>query len=147
MGSQLGQAHRTGGTSMPEWLNDFDLSTIEPDQLRATFPLAVAGVIVWALWLYRCILSAMAKPVVNNFATTTSVVVPSYHEDPDILMRCVSNWRSQNPTEIIVVLDVADTEAHARITALGDPTVRSVLFQHAGKRSALGVGIRLATSE
>lgn len=132
---------------MPDWLNNFDLSTIDPDQLRAAFPLAVAGLIVWSLWLYRCILSAGAKPVVNNFATTTSVVVPSYHEDPDILMRCVSNWRSQNPTEIIIVLDVADTEAHARITALGDPTVRSVLFKHAGKRSALGVGIRLATSE
>jgi N-acetylglucosaminyltransferase len=132
---------------MPEWLSNFDLSTIEPDQLRAAFPLAVAGVIVWSLWLYRCILSALAKPVVNDFATTTSVVVPSYHEDPDILMRCVRNWRSQHPTEIIIVLDVADTEAHARIAALDDPTVRSVLFKHAGKRSALGVGIRMATSE
>jgi cellulose synthase/poly-beta-1,6-N-acetylglucosamine synthase-like glycosyltransferase len=132
---------------MLDWLHHFDLSTIEPSEVRAAFPLAVAGVIVWALWLYRCILSAMARPVVNNFSTTTSVVVPSYHEDPDILMRCLANWRSQRPTEIVVVLDVADTEAEARIRALGDPTVRPVLFKHAGKRSALGVGIRLATSE
>jgi N-acetylglucosaminyltransferase len=135
------------GRPMLDWLHNFDLSTIEPSELRAAFPLAVAGVIVWALWLYRCVLSAMARPVVNDFSTTTSVVVPSYHEDPDILMRCLANWRGQHPTEIIVVLDVADTEAHARIRALDDPTIRSVLFKHAGKRSALGVGIRMATSE
>ena len=132
---------------MLDWLENFNLSTVEPSQMRAVFPLAIAGVIVWSLWLYRCILSALAKPYVTDFFTTTSVVVPSYREDPDILMRCLKNWRSQDPTEIIVVLDLADTEAHARIQALDDPTIRSVLFKHAGKRSALGVGIRMATSE
>ena len=132
---------------MLDWLQSLDPSTFEPANLRAAFPLALAGVVVWALWLYRCILSAMAKPIHSDFSTTTSVIVPSYHEDPDILMRCVRNWRSQDPTEIIIVLDVADTEAFARITAMGDPTIKPVLFKHAGKRSALGVGIRLATSE
>src|SRR3712207_1066855 len=132
---------------MLDWLESLDPSTIEPSQLRAAFPLAVAGVIVWALWLYRCILSAFAGPIVNDFATTTSVVVPSYREDPDVLMRCLRNWRAQNPTEIIVVLDVADVDAYARIQALDDPTVTPVLFKHAGKRSALGVAIRMATSE
>lgn len=111
------------------------------------FPLAVAGTIVWALWLYRVILSARVKPIESDFRTTTSVIVPSYHEDPDILMRCLETWRAQNPTEIIIVLDVADLEAYDRIVALGDPRITPVLFHHAGKRSALGVGIRLATSE
>jgi cellulose synthase/poly-beta-1,6-N-acetylglucosamine synthase-like glycosyltransferase len=132
---------------MIDWLTGFSLPTFQAGELRAAFPLAFAGVIVWGLWLYRCVLSAMATPIVNEFATTTSVVVPSYHEDPDILLRCLRNWRSQDPTEIIVVLDVADVEAHERIQALQDPTITSVLFKHAGKRSALGVGIRMATSE
>ncbi|WIE60992.1 glycosyltransferase [Curtobacterium sp. MCLR17_032] len=107
-------------------------------------PVGIAGVIVWALWLYRVVLSARAKPVVNGFRTTTSVVVPSYHEDPDILLRCLDTWRSQNPDEIIIVLDIADTEAYQRIVAVGDPTVKPILFHHVGKRSALGQGIRLA---
>lgn len=107
-------------------------------------PVGIAGVIVWALWLYRVVLSARAKPVVNGFRTTTSVVVPSYHEDPDILLRCLDTWRSQNPDEIIIVLDIADTEAYRRIVAVGDPTVKPILFHHVGKRSALGQGIRLA---
>lgn len=116
-------------------------------EYRAYFPLAIAGTIVWGLWLYRVILSRRARPIISHFRTTTSVVVPSYHEDPDILMRCLDSWRAQNPTEIIIVLDVADTDAYNRIVELDDDRVRPVLFHHAGKRSALGCGIRLATSE
>jgi N-acetylglucosaminyltransferase len=111
------------------------------------FPLAIAGTIVWLLWLYRVILSARTAPIESDFRTTTSVIVPSFHEDPDILMRCLESWREQNPTEIIIVLDVADLDAYDRIEALGDSRVVPVLFHHVGKRSALGVGVRRATSE
>ncbi|MER7795879.1 glycosyltransferase [Microbacterium sp. NPDC096154] len=111
------------------------------------FPLAAAGTVVWALWLYRVILSRRAKAIESDFRTTTSVVVPSFHEDPDILLSCLETWREQNPTEIIIVLDVADTEAYQRIVDLGDERVHPILFHHAGKRSALGVGIRAARSE
>lgn len=117
------------------------------DDLAPLFPIGIAGVVVWSLWLYRVILSRRAKAIVTDFSTTTSVIVPSFHEDPDILMRCLESWRSQNPTEIIIVLDVADLEAYERLTALNDPIIRPVLFHHAGKRSALGVGIKMATSE
>ena len=110
-------------------------------------PVGVAGVIVWGLWLYRVIMSGIAKPIESDFRTSTSVIVPSYHEDPEILMRCLESWRVQNPTEIIIVLDVADTVAYRRITDLGDPTVLPILFHHVGKRSALGVGVREARGE
>lgn len=113
-------------------------------ELGARFPLAVAGVIVWAIWLYRFILSHRARPIVTDHRGTTSVVVPSYHEDPDILMACLDTWLEQDPDEVIIVLDVADTVAYGRIVERADPRVRPVLFRHAGKRSALGVGIRLA---
>ena len=108
------------------------------------FPIAIAGTIVWGLWIYRFALSRRARPIENAYRTTTSVVVPSFHEDPDILMRCLGSWRSQDPDEIIIVLDVADLEAFQRIEALGDPRLRPILFHHVGKRSALGVGIREA---
>lgn len=128
-------------------LSELRIGELSLDGVTAAFPVALAGLVVWALWLYRVILSRRARPVVNDYRTTTSVVVPSYHEDPDILMRCLDSWLSQGPTEVIIVLDVADTEAQQRILALGDSRVRAVMFKHAGKRSALGVGIRLATSE
>ncbi len=126
------------------WITNFSLSMDDFSQWRSLVPLAVAGVVVWALWLYRFILSRMARPIENDFTATTSVVVPSFHEDPDILMRCLESWRSQNPDEILIVLDLADTEAYERLVALDDPRVKPILFKHAGKRSALGVGIRAA---
>lgn len=129
------------------FLPALDTSALTLDTVRAAFPLALAGLVVWGLWLYRVILSRLAQPISTDFRATTSVIVPSFHEDPDILMSCLESWRSQDPTEVIVVLDLADTEAFDRITALGDPRVTPVLFKHAGKRSALGEGIRRATSE
>ena len=53
--------------------------------LRAWMPLGVAGVIVWSLWIYRWVLSRAYRPVSNTFVTTTSVVVPSFREDVEIL--------------------------------------------------------------
>jgi N-acetylglucosaminyltransferase len=117
------------------------------DAVGVLFPLAIAGVIVWGLWIVRFAISRTAKPIVTDFRSTTSVIVPSFHEDPDILLDCLETWRVQDPDEIIVVLDVRDLDAYDRIVALGDARVTPVLFEHVGKRSALGVGIRLATSE
>ncbi|CAI3803269.1 glycosyltransferase [Pseudarthrobacter sp. MM222] len=124
----------------------FDWSTLSDFYAEAIpyFPLAIAGVIVWGLWLYRFILSHRARPIVSDFRASTSVIVPSFHEDPDILMSALESWREQRPDEIIIVLDVEDLEAYGRIKALGDKTIKPVLFHHVGKRSALGAGVRLA---
>lgn len=129
------------------WITGISFSMDDLAGWRDLVPLALAGVVVWGLWLYRFVLSRLARPIENDFATTTSVVVPSYHEDPDILMRCLESWREQQPNEIIIVLDVEDIEAYERLVALEDPVIQPILFKHAGKRSALGVGIRAATSE
>src|SRR5688572_22892537 len=110
-------------------------------------PIGVVGALSWSIWLIRKILSAWYRPTVNDFRTTTSVVVPSYREDPDVLDRCLDSWLRQCPTEVIVVLDVADTEAFARLTAREDPRLSVISFRHEGKRSALGVGIRAARGE
>lgn len=122
----------------PEAIADF-IATLTP-----YFPLAAAGLFVWALWLIRAIMSATARPIESDFRSTVSVIVPSFHEDPDILIRCLETWRAQDPDEIIIVLDIADVDTYDQIVALGDDRVRPILFEHAGKRSALGAGIRLA---
>ncbi|SFD16670.1 glycosyltransferase family 2 protein [Streptomyces aidingensis] len=114
---------------------------------RELMPLGLAGIFVWALWLYRAVLSRFARPVKNDFRTTVSVVVPAYREDPDILMECLDSWLDQDPTEIIIVPDVEDTEVLRRLRTVTDRRVRVLAFEHRGKRSALGVGIRAATSE
>ena len=134
------------GSQWSAWTSSLDWTDVSAfwAEVSPYFPVAVAGAIVWGLWLYRFILSHRAKPIVTNYRTTTSVVVPSFHEDPDILMSALESWRSQHPDEIIIVLDVEDLDAYARIEALQDPTIKPILFHHVGKRSALGAGIRLA---
>jgi hyaluronan synthase len=42
---------------------------------------------------------------------------------------------------------VADVEVHRRLATVSDPRLRVLVFEHQGKRSALGVGIRAAQSE
>lgn len=114
---------------------------------REVAPLGIAGLIVWSLWLYRMVGSRLARPVVNDFRTTTSVVVPSYREDPDILIQCLATWLGNNPSEVILVVDEADVECQRRLAAVTDPRLRTMVFRHEGKRSALGVGIRAARGE
>ena len=114
---------------------------------RLLVPIGVVGALSWSIWLIRKVLSARYRPLVNDFRTTTSVVVPSFREDPDVLERCLDTWLAQGPTEVIVVLDVEDTVAFSRLTAREDPRLTVMSFAHEGKRSALGVGIKAATGE
>src|SRR4051812_42600334 len=89
--------------------------TMRGTSWRDVMPLGVAGIFVWSLWLYRAIMSRFSKPVINEYRTSVSVVVPSYREDPDILLECLRTWLGQNPTEVIIVPDVADTEVQRRL--------------------------------
>lgn len=123
------------------------LISVLPDSWSWILPFGLIGIISWTFWLVRKILSATSHPVVNEFQTTCTIVVPSYHEDPNVLMRCLETWVAEGPQRIIVVLDLADTEAKERIDALGLPSVEAHLFKHNGKRSALGYGMRLVDTE
>ncbi|MEZ4865382.1 MAG: glycosyltransferase [Caldilineaceae bacterium] len=108
----------------------------------------LAGIISWSLWLMRIIAARFYKPIVSDFRTTTSVVVPSYREDPDVIVRCLESWLANNPTEVIIVVDIDDTNVLERLHDYEhDPRLRVIPFKHQGKRSALGVGIRAARYE
>jgi N-acetylglucosaminyltransferase len=114
---------------------------------HSSIPIGVAGVVVWTLWLYRAIGSRFAHPVVNDFRTSVSVVVPSYREDPEILMKCLQTWLRQEPDEVIVVVDVEDIECGAQLATVNNDRLKVIRYRHEGKRSALGVGIRAAVGE
>ena len=130
-------------TQVGVWINTF----FQGGYWRQVVPLGIAGVLVWSLWFYRFISSRLYKPVVNDFRATTSVLVPSYREDPDILLRCLASWLSQDPDEVIIVVDVADEECQRVLAEVDDPRLRVIVFKHSGKRSALGVAIRAARNE
>jgi cellulose synthase/poly-beta-1,6-N-acetylglucosamine synthase-like glycosyltransferase len=117
------------------------------DQYRHLLPLGIVGLLSWSVWIVRVTLSKFYRPVPAGFKTTTSVVVPAYREDPEILMRCLRTWLAEDPTEVIVVPDIVDADVISQLRRVTDPRLRVIPFAHEGKRSALGVGIRAATSE
>jgi hyaluronan synthase len=125
------------------------ISTARLGQLRHLIPLGYVGLISWSVWLLRFTLSRLYRPVTPGFTAPTSVVVPAYREDPEILARCLSSWLSEDPTEVIIVPDLADVEVirMLRRRASVDDRLIVLPFRHRGKRSALGVGIRQARCE
>jgi cellulose synthase/poly-beta-1,6-N-acetylglucosamine synthase-like glycosyltransferase len=118
-------------------------------QLHHWVPIGLVGAISWTVWIFRFTLSRVYRPLPPGYKATTSVVVPSYREDPDIISRCLESWLRENPDEIIIVPDVGDTEVIARLRhrALTEPRLQVMPFVHSGKRSALGYGIRHASYE
>ena len=132
---------------LQHWLALLGLHVSSWQQFRHLLPFGVVGVVSWSVWLIRRTMSRLYRPVPPGYRTTTSVVVPAYREDPDILDRCLDSWLAEGPTEVIVVPDVEDTEVIAALQRRRDPRLVVIPFAHEGKRSALGVGIRAATSE
>jgi hyaluronan synthase len=111
-------------------------------------PLGLIGILSWSVWLVRRTLSRHGyTEIVNDFRTTTSLVVPVYREDADVLERCLRTWLAEGPTEIILVVDDRDDLLLARLRRLDLPTVKILPWRHTGKRGALGAGVRAATGE
>jgi cellulose synthase/poly-beta-1,6-N-acetylglucosamine synthase-like glycosyltransferase len=118
------------------------------DELWYLVPFGLVGFISWGTWLMRIIAAKFYRPISNDFRTTTSVVVPSFREDPDVLIRCLKTWLQDNPNEVILVIDVDDVEVLERLKEYeSDSRVKVIPFKHEGKRSALAVGIRTSKYE
>jgi hyaluronan synthase len=107
-------------------------------------PIGIVGFTSWLVWLIRRSLSHRYRPTVNDHRETVSVVVPVYREDPDVLERCLRTWISQQPYEVILVVDDRDTQVLDHLRALDFADVCVLPWRHEGKRGALGAGIRAA---
>lgn len=116
--------------------------------LTIFIPLGVAGVISWVIWLIRRTMSHRAGPISSTYDCSTSLVVPVFGEDPEILRQCLITWLAEPLDEVLIVLDGGDHDARAMLAAQTLPDqVRVIEFRHRGKRSALAVGIRAASGD
>ncbi len=112
-------------------------------------PISIIGFITWGAWLLRQFLGSLYRPAVNDHRETTSLVVPVYREDISVLEYCMETWLFHNPHEIILVIDVTETEIIERSAQWSkqDPRIRSIVAIKPGKRHALALGVRSATSD
>ena len=110
-------------------------------------PIGIVGLTSWLVWLVRRTLSHRYRPTLNDHRETVSVVVPVYREDPDVLERCLRTWISQQPFEVILVVDDRDAQVLDRLRILDLAGVCVLPWRHTGKRGALGAGIRTARGD
>ncbi len=111
-------------------------------------PFGIIGILSWSVWFLRRYLSHHRyREIVNDFRCTSSVVVPVFREDADVLERCLHSWLAERPDEIILIVDDQDDLLLDRLDLLRSPTVRVVPWRHTGKRGALAMGVGLATKE
>jgi len=114
-------------------------------------PLGIIGIITWSLWGIRRLYGANYKPFQGSYNATTSVVVPVYMEDPDILIRAIKSYLANNVGEVVLVVDSKDTASIENIRknfpSQTFPKVRLIITDEPGKRPALAWGITEATGE
>src|SRR2546422_441700 len=114
-------------------------------------PLGIIGIITWSLWGIRRLYGTNYRPFQGSYTATTSVVVPVYMEDPEVLRRAIKSYIANNVGEVILVVDSGDTRNIENIRKNFPfpkyPKVKLIITDEPGKRPALAWGIREATGE
>jgi len=113
------------------------------------FPLGVIGFWRWGVWLFKKICASFYRPNLSEYHTTLSIITPVYNEDPQVFETALKSWQSNQPDEIIAVIDETD-QACIKIFqefAREAPNAKLIITPKPGKRPALVDGIRAAESE
>ena len=93
---------------------------------------------VWLVWAIKMLGARRYAPAENDFTTTTSVVIPVYDEDPEVLRTVLGSIQANNPDEILVVVDGGDP---AMVSIAREFTDLVWRIPKAGKRAALKTAI------
>ncbi|MGH3459491.1 glycosyltransferase [Aeromicrobium sp.] len=106
---------------------------------------ALFMLMIWLLWIIRVVLSLEYRPFDEPYSVSTSVVIPVVDESPTLFHAVLSTITEQHPDEIIVVINGPPNPVLERICqSFG---VRWTWLAQAGKRRAVCLGVRMATSD
>ena len=111
------------------------------------FPLGAIGIYRWSVWITKKVVAKKYRPInENGHSDTLSIVVPVYNEDPNVFQRALESWISNNPDEIIAVIDHTDGACIERFKKFQEENKNSklIITERPGKREALSDGIRAA---
>jgi N-acetylglucosaminyltransferase len=115
-------------------------------QLAIWLPLVLGSVIAAAVCLHRSVLVRRYRPVESDYAAPTSVVCPSFREDPQILELSVRSWLRSGVDELLLVIPAEDANVvHARRLFASDPRVQILVAPTTAKRPNVARGVRAAT--
>src|SRR5437868_5332915 len=96
--------------------------------------------LVWVIWFRKAQLSRLYRPWINDFTTTTTVVIPVVDEPEDLFREVLRRVVAQRPDEVIVVINGPPNPTLERICE-SFPGVRWTWTEVAGKRNAVRLGV------
>jgi hyaluronan synthase len=110
-------------------------------------PLGIFGIWRWATWLFKKFCSLYYKPIKpenqkENY--TMAIITPVYNENPRVFRTALDSWQSNNPDELIAVIDHKDIQCIKIFQdfAQNKPWAKLIVTSKAGKRPALADGIQ-----
>jgi cellulose synthase/poly-beta-1,6-N-acetylglucosamine synthase-like glycosyltransferase len=115
-------------------------------------PLGIYGIWRWGIWLFKKLGSLYYSPINSGKEIekyTMGIITPVYNENPSVFRAAVDSWQSNNPDELIAVIDQKDMDC-IRIFqefAKNKPWAKLIVTSKAGKRPALADGILASKSD
>lgn len=117
------------------------------DVIILYFPIGVIGIWRWSIWITKKIIARNYKSISENgYSNTLSIVIPVYNEDPSVFQRALESWASNDPNEMIAVIDYTDEDCIEKFKKFQGKNKNSTLIitKKPGKRAALSDGIKAA---
>src|SRR5947207_100498 len=75
-------------------------------EILSFIPLGIIGSMTWSLWAVRRFYGTTYKPFQGAFTATTSVVVPVYMEDPEVLLQAIESYLENKVGDVIPGMSV-----------------------------------------
>ncbi|MDO8498932.1 MAG: glycosyltransferase [bacterium] len=119
------------------------------DLHRFLVPLGILGLWRWGVWVFKKVIALRYRPSKQTYWATTSIITPVYNENPQIFKQALYSWISNQPTEIIAVVDSSDQPCIQIMEKIQQEftNVRLIVTNKPGKRPALADGILAAKGE
>lgn len=99
------------------------------------------------VWLLATTVSRQYHPFTDTFHGTATVVIPVVAEPPDLFDEVLKRVLSQQPLEVIVVINGDRNLELEEVCARQEQTVRVLWTEVRGKRNALRLGIEQASGD
>jgi len=103
--------------------------------------------LTWTIWLLKVVLSRQYRPWTKPYETTTSVVIPVVDEPLDLFREVLGRIVSQEPTEVIVVINGRRNPDLEAVCDEFSPAVQWTWTEVPGKRNAIRIGTERARGD
>jgi cellulose synthase/poly-beta-1,6-N-acetylglucosamine synthase-like glycosyltransferase len=115
-------------------------------------PLAAVGIWRWSVWIFKRICALRYKPIavtIPQYYSTLSIITPVYNENPRSFATALNSWQSNNPDELIAVIDYTDKDCIKTFKEFSKnkPWAKLIVTPKPGKRPSLAEGILSAKSD